>query len=91
MYCLFYCPDFIADNYQLGHFSDRGHTANGWFSTPTEAISASFYDSYDEHITTPDARMLRFCNRHNDTTSIHLIAQAPTIEGLIETYPELFL
>lgn len=91
MYCLFYCPDFTTPSYQLGYFSDRGHTANGWFPTPTEAISASFYDSFDDHITNPDARMLRFCTRHNDTKSIQLIAQAPTIEDIVITHPELFI
>lgn len=94
MYCLFYCPDFTAPGYQLGYFADHGHTANGWFRTPADAISNGFsdhYDHYDKNITTPEARMLRFCNRHNGSKSIHLIAQAPTIEDIVISHPELFI
>lgn len=91
MYCLFYCPDFTVPSYQLGYFSDQGHTANGWFPTTAEAISTHLHSSYNENITTPDARMLRFCNRHNGTKSIYLIAQAPTIEDIVISHPELFI
>ena len=89
MYYLFHCPDFDTPAYQLAYSTDNRLFLANWCNSLTEAINDTC--TSDTSLPTPEARIQRFQTSHENTKSIHLIAQAPTPADFYNLYPELFL
>lgn len=94
MYYLFYCPDFNISSYQLAFIHPTKHSCiANWEATVPRAVNQSIQDfsTCQGSVHTPEARIKRFQTSHNNTKTLHLIAQAPTPQDFYTLYPELFL
>lgn len=94
MYYLFYCPDFHPPSYQLAFIHPTKHSCIAdWKNTIPRAVNEPIehFSPCQNSVNTPEARIKRFQTSHNNTKTLHLIAQAPTPQDFYILYPELFL